>query len=199
MDTPDRVDVEVVETRIVRIFDPKKKAFVEVGTAEDRVTVALGMRRADGSFGTPDEMPVGVYQIGFNVAVQDRKGVRRQVAESMTFEVTKDRAKLLHAEQEARRVEQEGQRAESETPRIAQAAPRGGAKAVEHRMLRIISDNPYVRKQPSRMAPTAGRVTKGEVYPEFEEKTERGEKWYRIELDDGKSVWLLSNHASREQ
>jgi len=60
-------DLQVTEMRILKVYDEQKKEFVEVGRVPNDITVAPGLRKADGTFSIPDQTPEGKYLIGFEV------------------------------------------------------------------------------------------------------------------------------------
>lgn len=67
MAPPDRKEIKVTESRIVKYFDPSKKEFVDLGQVDQEVTVAPGTRVADGNFDIPKDVPEGRYKIAFIV------------------------------------------------------------------------------------------------------------------------------------
>lgn len=71
----DRNDIPVTETRILKVFDPDKKQFVEVGSAPETVIVAPRIRNADGIVPIPDNAEEGKYMIAFKVDALDKSDV----------------------------------------------------------------------------------------------------------------------------
>jgi len=61
-------DLHVTEMRILKVYDDQKRQFVEVGRVPNDITVAPGLRKADGTFPIPDQTPEGKYLIGFEVS-----------------------------------------------------------------------------------------------------------------------------------
>ncbi len=72
MAPPDRKEIKVTETRIVKYFDPSKKEFVDLGQVDQEVTAAPGTRTADGSFDIPKDVPEGRYKIAFVVNAEGK-------------------------------------------------------------------------------------------------------------------------------
>ena len=72
MAPPDRKEIKVTETRIVKYFDPSKNEFVDLGQVDQQVTAAPGTRTADGSFDIPKDVPEGRYKIAFIVNAEGK-------------------------------------------------------------------------------------------------------------------------------
>ncbi len=61
-------EMKVTETRTVKYFDTSKNQFVDLGQVEQEITAEPGIRKADGAFDIPKDVPEGRYKIGFKVA-----------------------------------------------------------------------------------------------------------------------------------
>jgi hypothetical protein len=61
-------DMKVTETRYVKYFDPAKNEWTNLGGVDQEITAAPGLRKADGKFDIPKDVPEGKYRIGFKVA-----------------------------------------------------------------------------------------------------------------------------------
>jgi hypothetical protein len=72
MAPPDRKEIKVTETRIVKYFDPSKNEFVDLGQVDQEVPAAPGTRTADGSFDIPKDVPEGRYKIAFIVNAEGK-------------------------------------------------------------------------------------------------------------------------------
>jgi len=72
MAPPDRKEINVTETRIVKYFDPSKNEFVDLGQVDQQVTAAPGTRIADGNFDIPKDVPEGRYKIAFIVNAEGK-------------------------------------------------------------------------------------------------------------------------------
>ena len=72
MAPPDRKEIKVTETRIVKYFDPSKNEYVDLGQVDQQVTAAPGTRTADGSFDIPKDVPEGRYKIAFIVNAEGK-------------------------------------------------------------------------------------------------------------------------------
>ncbi len=72
MAPPDRKEIKVTETRIVKYFDPSKNEFVDLGQVDQQITAAPGTRTADGSFDIPKDVPEGRYKIAFIVNAEGK-------------------------------------------------------------------------------------------------------------------------------
>jgi hypothetical protein len=68
-------EMKVTETRTVKFFDPSKNQFVDLGQVEQEITAAPGIRKADGAFDIPKDVPEGRYKIGFKVASGGKEDV----------------------------------------------------------------------------------------------------------------------------
>lgn len=72
MAPPDRKEIKVTETRVVKYFDPSKNAYVDLGQVDQQVTAAPGTRTADGAFDIPKDVPEGRYKIAFTVNAEGK-------------------------------------------------------------------------------------------------------------------------------
>jgi len=72
MAPPDRKEIKVTETRIVKYFDPSKNEFVDLGQVDQEVTAAPGTRIANGNFDIPKDVPEGRYKITFVVNAEGK-------------------------------------------------------------------------------------------------------------------------------
>ncbi len=72
MAPPDRTEIKVTETRIVKYFDPSKNEFVDLGQVDQQVTAAPGTRTANGNFDIPKDVPEGRYKIAFIVNAEGK-------------------------------------------------------------------------------------------------------------------------------
>ena len=61
-------EMKVTETRVVKYFDPSKNQWVDLGQVDQEVTAKPGLRKADGNFDIPKDVPEGKYKIAFKVA-----------------------------------------------------------------------------------------------------------------------------------
>jgi len=61
-------EMKVTETRYVKFFDPSKNEWTNLGGIDQEITAAPGLRKADGKFDIPKDVPEGKYRIGFKVA-----------------------------------------------------------------------------------------------------------------------------------
>jgi len=61
-------EMKVTETRYVKFFDPSKNEWTNLGGVDQEITAAPGLRKADGKFDIPKDVPEGKYRIGFKVA-----------------------------------------------------------------------------------------------------------------------------------
>jgi hypothetical protein len=61
-------EMKITETRTVKFFDPSKNQWVDLGQVDQEVTAKPGLRKADGNFDLPKDVPEGKYKIGFKVA-----------------------------------------------------------------------------------------------------------------------------------
>lgn len=72
MAPPDRKEIKVTESRIVKFFDTSKNEWVELGQVDQQVTAAPGTRVADGNFDIPKDVPEGRYRIAFVVNAEGK-------------------------------------------------------------------------------------------------------------------------------
>lgn len=66
-------EMKVVETRVVKYYDPEKKQWVDLGEVQQEITAAPGSRKADGNFDIPKDVPEGQYRIAFKVSAGGRE------------------------------------------------------------------------------------------------------------------------------
>lgn len=91
MTDTDRNDISVTETRILKVFDPGKKQFIEVPEASvpETIVISPGSRRADGEIEIPDNAVEGKYMIAFKIESLNKTDIKE-----LPFTVTNDK-KLL--------------------------------------------------------------------------------------------------------
>jgi len=68
-------EMKVTETRYVKFFDPSKNEWTNLGGVDQEITAAPGLRKADGKFDIPKDVPEGKYRIGFKVASGGKEDV----------------------------------------------------------------------------------------------------------------------------
>jgi hypothetical protein len=68
-------EMKVSESRTVKYFDTTKNQFVDLGQVEQEITAAPGIRKADGAFDIPNDVPEGRYKIAFKVASGGKEDV----------------------------------------------------------------------------------------------------------------------------
>ena len=61
-------EMKVTESRQVKYFDPSKNQWSDLGQVDQEITAKPGLRKADGNFDLPKDVPEGKYKIGFKVA-----------------------------------------------------------------------------------------------------------------------------------
>ena len=61
-------EMKVTESRQVKFFDTSKNQWVDLGQVDQEITAKPGVRRADGNFDIPKDVPDGKYKIAFKVA-----------------------------------------------------------------------------------------------------------------------------------
>jgi hypothetical protein len=61
-------EMKVTESRQVKYFDPSKKQWTDLGQVDQEITAKPGLRKADGNFDLPKDVPEGKYKVGFKVA-----------------------------------------------------------------------------------------------------------------------------------
>lgn len=108
MAPPDRTEIKVTETRIVKYFDPSKNEFVDLGQVDQQVTAAPGTRTADGNFDIPKDVPEGRYKIAFIVNAEGKSDmIEREltVRKATTFVPNTDRIHTLVNQPGSYRVE----------------------------------------------------------------------------------------------
>jgi hypothetical protein len=60
--------MKVTETSYVKYYDLAKNEWTNLGGVDQEITAAPGLRKADGKFDIPKDVPEGKYRIGFKVA-----------------------------------------------------------------------------------------------------------------------------------
>ena len=61
-------EMKVTESRQVKYFDPSKNQWADLGQVDQEITAKPGLRKADGNFDLPKDVPEGKYKVGFKVA-----------------------------------------------------------------------------------------------------------------------------------
>ena len=68
-------EMKITETRTVKYLDPSKNQWVDLGQVDQEVTAKPGLRKADGNFDLPKDVPEGKYKIGFKVASSGKEDI----------------------------------------------------------------------------------------------------------------------------
>jgi hypothetical protein len=188
--TPGSRDVDVTETRILKVFDPNKRQYVEIGQVPEKTVIARGStRNTDGSFPIPSNAQEGRFMLAFKVDAAGQSDI-----EEIPFEITRDNRVLAKARDESlQRVATEPVRAAAQPQTIRAAAATEGEKAIRAsgKLLQIVQDKVNLRAQPDTKAELVAVALKNEKYPLLETRELGDRMWHRIRLDDGKTVWLM--------
>jgi hypothetical protein len=71
-------ELKVTETRVVRFFDPQKGKWEDLGQVDQEITAAPGLRKADGAFDLPKDVPEGKYRIAFKVSAAGKEDMQEK-------------------------------------------------------------------------------------------------------------------------
>jgi hypothetical protein len=71
-------EIKVTETRVVKFFDPSKNQYVDLGQVDQEITAAPGLRKADGAFDLPKDVPEGKYKVAFKVSASGKEDVQER-------------------------------------------------------------------------------------------------------------------------
>jgi len=187
MAPPDKKDLTVTETRILKVYNPQKKQFEEMNGVPETVVISPGTRGADGEVPVPSNAQEGKFMIAFKIECEGKSDVVE-----MPFMITKDQNILNKASQDS--LDRQA-REKKETPVQLVSAKDipTGAKSVQdqpEKLVTVIATRANVRENPSTKAKIVKSISKDEKYPWSETKTAEKRKWYRIDLDDGKNGWV---------
>lgn len=93
MAPPQSKDLQVTETRVLEFYDPEKRKFVSLGDVDRVITVAPGLRSADGQFDIYEKAPAGKYKIKFIVSSH---GKQDQIARELTVKQHSSRGPAIY-------------------------------------------------------------------------------------------------------
>ena len=169
-------DLKVIETRTVKFFNETKNQFIELGTANEEVTISPGTRRALGSVEIPAENPDGRYAIDFKVTALGK-------TDEMGQEILVKKGLTAEAAQPETVSEATGFKDTSKLPAI--------------RSVKIAAETLNLRQEPNRTSNIVTTVKINEIYPVVEE-TYSGDKWYKIRVE-GIEGWVLGKFVTLEE
>jgi uncharacterized protein YgiM (DUF1202 family) len=176
MTDTDKKDIPVTETRILKVFDPEKKQFDEVGAVPETVIVAPRIRHADGEVLIPEDTPEGKYMIAFKIESLNKTDIKE-----LPFTVTKDN-KLLAMNKI--KFTDENIYASSGTKDV---------QPNEKKFLIVTAAKLNIRELPDKSSKIIGKLSKGDKPLLIDNKTIEGEKWFQIKIDDEKNGWISSS------
>lgn len=165
--TPTEKDVVVTETRVLKVFDPGKKQFVELGKVPEQITVAPGLRRADGSFTIPSEVEEGEYMIEFLVTAEGKSDKA-----SIPLTITNDKTLLASAKT------------------VSGGKAIGGGSIVT-----VTAASTPLRKGPDSKSSVVVTARKGDRFPLVKQDTISGKNWFEVRLDNGDTAWIIGSTA----
>ena len=200
MTPTEQKDISVTETRILKVYDEDTKQFVELKRFPETITIAPGLRRANGQIPIPSKALEAKYLIGFMITYEDKTDTVE-----MPLTITTDKQLLAKAEQEslsrkAKHQKEDTEKKETVTVASAKevsssAQGEKSVQSVKEKYLLIVAEKVNLREKPDTKAKIITTVSKDEKYPLIETKEIEGKKWYQIRLDDGKVAWLISTAA----
>ena len=186
---PEKKEITVTETAILKVYDEKKKTYVEVGRAPESVVVSSGLRKATTEIPIPDNAEEGKFIIVFMVNAEDKSDMVE-----MALVVTKNRAALDKARRDSEKALAtfpNGDTATS-TP-VANNSSSSGEKSVQltgTKYLTISAKKTSLRENPDIKAKVVASAKQNERYAVVSTITVSGRKWHQIALGDGRNVWI---------
>jgi hypothetical protein len=179
---PDKKEISVTETLILKAYNQEKKDYQEVGRSSDTVVAAPGERQASSEIPIPDDkQAVGKYRIAFMIATADGKTDTKE----MPLTVTQDKAVLAKARRE-------GPQPAAEPVAVAAAQELNGSKSIADNTKYVQITVPQVvfRDRPSLKGKRIGTAAKDGSFVLVDTKTVGAKKWYCIMVDEARRGWM---------
>jgi len=198
--TPEDKEITVTETLTLKVYNPEKKNFEEVGSTSESIVMNPGKRKATSEIPIPPNAEEGKFFIVFKVATQ---GQTDQM--EMPLTITKNQEMLAKAKRESLSRHAETERQESTTAvassefaveRTPETSSEKGAKDIEitrSKQVVITAINANLRENPDAQSKIVSKASKDEKYPLLNTVTISGKQWHQIRLSDGKTAWILAS------
>ncbi|WP_183355041.1 SH3 domain-containing protein [Geomonas silvestris] len=191
--TPEEKEVEITETIILKIFDPYKKKFVELGKSQEKVVVQPGKRKATSEIPIPPNAEEAKFFIAFRV---DMDGKYDQKEVPLT--ITNDGAILAKAKDDLDRKGARVARVEAEhaTPKPVELASAVGSKNLSSenvQQVEITAKVANLRVNPDASSKLVAKANRGEKFALQTTITVGGKKWCQVKLEDGASAWVSAS------
>lgn len=193
-------EITVTETLTLKVYNPEKKTFKEVGSTSETIVMNPGKRKATSEIPIPPNAEEGKFFIVFKVATQEHTDQME-----MPLTITKNQEILAKAKRESMSRHAKTEKQES-TAAVASAKSNGdrtletstekGAKDVEitnGKQIVITAKNANLRENPDAQSKIVSKASKDEKYPLLNTVTISGKQWHNIRLSDGMTAWILAS------
>lgn len=200
--TPEDKEITVTETVALKIYNPEKKTFEEVGSTSETIVMNPGQRKATSDIPIPPNAEEGKFFIVFKITVEDQTDQKE-----MPLTITRNQEILAKAKKESMsRQAKAGKQVSTATvastnstieePRTETSADRGG-KDIEftEKQIIITAEKANLRENPDAQSKVVAKAARDEKYPLLNTVTISGKQWYQIKLADGKTAWILASLA----
>lgn len=197
--TPEEKEITVTETLILKIYNPEKQKFEEVGSTSETIVVTPGKRRATSEIPIPPNAEEGKFFIVFKVATEKQTDQME-----MPLTITKNQEILAKAKRESasRHAKIEKQESAVTVASAKSAATesstetnndKGSKDVVEitsGKQVVITAKTTNLRENPDARSKIIAKAVKDEKYAFVSTVTIAGKQWHQIKLADGKMAWV---------
>jgi hypothetical protein len=172
---PDKKEISVTETAILKAYNQEKKTYEEVGRSSDSIVAAAGERKATSEIPIPDDKrAVGKYLIEFMISTADGK------SDSVELPLT---------------VSEKGAKGNSSKASQAPAAsePNGNKSIADNGVVKyvvITAARTVVRETPSSTGKKVAAGKKNDRYPYIDSRAVGGKTWYQVTVGSDGKGWV---------
>jgi len=196
--TPEEKEITVTETLILKIYNPEKQKFEEVGSTYERIVMSPGKRRATSEIQIPPNAEEGKFFIVFKVATEKQTDQME-----MPLTITKNQEILAKAKRESARHAKIDKQESTVTVASAKFATtegstetntdKGSKDVIEisgGKQVFITAKTANLRENPDAQSKIIAKAVKDEKYAFVNTVTIAGKQWHQIKLADGKMAWI---------
>lgn len=190
---PSDRELTVKETVVLKVYNPEKNLFEEVGESSETIVVSPGQRKAVSEIPIPSNAEEGKFLIVLRVQMQGQKDEKE-----MPLTITRDQTILAKARGNSLRQSYSAP-PPSEPPGgmagktlVAQAGSkeiRSGTTAY----VTVTTSKANIRENPDPRAKVLAKASQGERFSLLASITAHGKQWHQIKLNNGKSAWIVAS------
>lgn len=190
---PGDQDVTVRETVALKVYNPEKNVFEEVGSTSETIVARPGERKASSEIPIPSNAEEGNFFIVLRVEMLGQKDEKE-----MPLTITGDETILAKARSDAMRhnyTTATGSSVSSEPMATATLLARAGSKDMASNngvFVTVTAAKAAIRATPDSGAQIVAQAAEGDKFRWLQSKKVNGQQWHQIRLSNGRSAWITA-------